>query len=145
VEDVQHGTIGYVLAGTFRDSPAQYAFELCEVSDLRTDIVEMMLGDGAHLGAGRPARPGESEQGADFVQRKAQLPSTPDESEDARFLRSIDAVPAGGASRRGEHLDFLVIADGLDVHAGPAREFADRHAIRSQSRDRAHAEIPLIL
>jgi len=37
-------------------------------------------------------------------------------------------MTALGARRGGQHLDFLVVADRLDIHAGEARKLADRYA-----------------
>src|SRR5258708_3883916 len=101
-------------------------FQLSQVADFRADVTAVARGDVADLAAGDFARSGEGEQGPDVLDRKTELARPADETQYSRVPDAKDTPAAGGARRRGQHLDPLVIADRLDVDAGAPRELADR-------------------
>ena len=68
----------------------------------------------------------KGQQRANFIEGEPEFAGTADKGKCPRFGRAVDPPPAGGARRRGEHLDALVIADGLDIHPTPSGQFADR-------------------
>jgi hypothetical protein len=67
-----------------------------------------------------------------------QLPPATDEDKYPRFFWPINPTPAFGARRGWPHLDFLIVADRLDMYAAEARQFADWHTVRWQRFDLAH-------
>src|SRR5260370_20315538 len=69
---------------------------------------------------------GKGQQGANFVEGESELAGTADEGEGSRFGRAVDPTPAGGARRRRQHLDALIVTDGLDIDPGTPGQFADR-------------------
>src|SRR6476469_9729282 len=50
----------------------------------------------------------------------------------------IDAAATGRPRRRGQHLDPLVVTDGLNVYAAALGQRADREHFGSRSCDRRH-------
>jgi hypothetical protein len=64
-----------------------------------------------------------------LIESEPQLTPATDEDEYARFFWPIDPMTGFGAPWGGQYLDFLVVADRLDIHTAEARQFADRHAV----------------
>ena len=81
----------------------------------------------AHLAAGVVAILSRNGQkGANFVEREPELARTPDESQAPYFRRPVDTPSTGGAWRRGQYLDALVVANGLNIDPVTALELANR-------------------
>src|SRR5205807_1862626 len=68
----------------------------------------------------------KSEQRPDFIEGEPEFARAADKSEGARLSRAVAPSATHGARRRGQHLDPLVIPDGLDVDSCLPGEFADR-------------------
>src|SRR5690348_687021 len=98
----------------------------------------MPHGDLADLAARCLLRAAEPQQGADVLERKAQLARAPDEGEDADILPAVDAATGGGALRGGQHLDPLVVTDRLDIDPAAFRQFADGQVFGTWRRNGAH-------
>ncbi len=78
----------------------------------------MASGDVAHLATRGTPRRTEAEQGTDVFERETKFARPADEAEYPHIPVAIDTPPAGGARRRGQHLDPLVITDRLDIDPG---------------------------
>src|SRR5262249_6562656 len=100
---------------------------------------EVVRRDLADFAAGGALGAAEAKQGADLVEREPEFPRAAHEGEDAPFGRAVNAPTVGRARRQRQHLDLLIVADGLDLDTGQPGELADRNPIRSRSRDPAHA------
>src|SRR5260221_481421 len=98
----------------------------------------MMRGDLSNLTARRLFRSTEPQQGADFVERKAQFTRAPNEDQDAMVGRVINPATAGGARRRRQQFDPLVVADGFNIYPAALRKLADRERFGSRRRDGTH-------
>jgi hypothetical protein len=106
----------------------------------------MTIREFARLCASALAVPGgKGKQGANFVEGESEFAGTADKGKCPRFHRAIDPSPIGGARRRGEHLDALIISDGFDIHAGPSGQFADGQGCRWLRGNGAHRKKLLIL
>jgi hypothetical protein len=77
----------------------------------------------------------QPEHSADFLEREAELAAAADEHQPRQVLTAIEAMPASAARRSGQDADALIVADRLDVDAGPHRQRAD-----SQVPLRSHAK-----
>ena len=51
IENIQHGAIWYLAAGTLRDRLTQQAFKLGKIINLCADVFDVMFSDFMHLGA----------------------------------------------------------------------------------------------
>src|SRR5215472_3499741 len=92
-----------------------------EIGNLCSNVRKVTRCNLAHLAAGIVTIFGRNgQQGANFVERKPKFARTPDESQAPYFSRSVDTPPTGGAWRRGQHLDALVVANGLNIDPGTA-------------------------
>src|SRR6516162_1357036 len=117
-----------------------------QVGNLRSDLGQVPPRDRARFAACPAAvLGGQREQCADFAEREAELASAADESERPAFGPAIDPPAAGGAPRRGQELNPLIIADGLDADCGPSRQLADRIARGRLRWVAGHCRFPLLL
>ena len=57
---------------------------------------------------------------------ESEFAGTANKGERPRLGRAVDASAAGGPRRQGQHLDALIVSDGLDIDAAPPGQFADR-------------------
>jgi hypothetical protein len=90
----------------------------------------------------------KGQQAANLVYGKAELARAANEGKCARLCWPIDPMTTPGAERDGQHLDFLVVTDRLDIDARQTRQLANRYplrCLRSRSRDLAHGRMSLIL
>jgi hypothetical protein len=78
---------------------------------------------GGRTRGGRVVR--KREQFADRIQREAQFAGMADEGQPVAMALAIDPLIAGGARRCRQQADLFVIADGLDLGAGLARQGSD--------------------
>src|SRR3989442_397271 len=98
-----------------------------QIGDFCADVGKVHSRDLAHLGAGPFAVVrGQPEEDADFVKGETEFTGSADERQRAALSGAVDPPPAGGAWRRRQDLDALVIADGPNIYPGPPRHFADR-------------------
>src|SRR5204862_7174882 len=63
----------------------------------------------------------------DLREREAEALRLLDRADEAHGLRVVGAVPARAAHRLGQEAPALVVAQRLDVDAGPLRHLADPH------------------
>src|SRR5260370_37016110 len=105
----------------------------------------MMRGDFLDLTAGGHSGCSQAKQSADLIGRKPQFARAPYEDEGTKLHRAKDATPACGARWRGQHLDPLVIANRLDIHAGESGKTAHgaRFGRPERVRERANELWPL--
>ena len=134
-EGVEHRTPGRVASIAAPHRIRQDTFHRLEVCDLGTDFGEVSRRELAHLGtgvAGTPSRKGQ--QGANFAEGEPELASAMDKGKDPYVGRPVDTPPTGRTRRCRQHLDPLIVADGLDVDPGPPGKFADRKRSRLPRR-----------
>src|SRR5712691_10595897 len=105
----------------------------------------MMRGNFPDLAARRISGTAQAEQGADFLERETELARSADEGKDSNVGRSVHPAAVFRALRHRQHLDPLIVADGLDVYARQAGQPADGQGSYSRRRDGAHARSSLIL
>src|SRR5262249_46402563 len=113
--------------------------ELHKIIDFDANVIEVT--SRVHFGTCRLSRPSEIEQCADFIQCESQLACAPDEGEDARLDRSIDATAARGTWWCLQHFDFFVIARlGAGGDRAPRLDALRRPGARppGKARHRAH-------
>ena len=84
-------------------------------------MIKMMRGDPAHIRTRSLPERSQREQGANLFETKTKLPAASDEGEQADLGRSIDTASAFGPRGWPQHLDLLIVADGLDVDPGQSR------------------------
>jgi hypothetical protein len=94
--------------GASRDGFLQHSLHRPEISDLRLDILQMLVG--------------EPKQRADLFDRKAEGAGAADEAQSLRMIGPIQTVAASAPGRSREQSDPLVIANRFDVRAGLLRE-----------------------
>lgn len=70
----------------------------------------------------------EIEQQPDVGQRHIQRPAVPDEREPFKLALAVDSISVRQPARLRQQLDALVVANGLQIHAGSAGKIADFHA-----------------
>jgi hypothetical protein len=121
----------------------QDALDPPQIGDLPTHGGKVVHRHFIDLAAGICAAVDEVEQGADVVEAEAQFPAAPYEGEALHLFGVVGAMPALRARRLRHNADALVIADGLDVDAGPAGYLSDRQ--RSRSCDFDHGVLSLNL
>jgi hypothetical protein len=95
----------------------QDALDRPKIRDLSTDVVEMLLGDPLHLGAGIPAAVDQGKERPDLVQGEAQLSSPADEAQTTALSVSVHPMSPCAAGGGGEQADALVVADRFDIAA----------------------------
>ena len=78
---------------------------------------------------------GQIKQLPDRVERKSQLSAVPDECEAIKFSVTIATLPAFSPTRFRHQSNLLIVADRLNLGAGPLRK----------SPNCEHVETPLIL
>ena len=81
----------------------------------------MMLGPGLNLSAGLIAAIDQFQKTADFFDADAELSPPKDKTEAADVDFVIDAVNVSAARRLRQKVDLLIVADGLQIAARPAR------------------------
>ena len=123
---VNQGASGQLSGITAAHRIRQDTLHCPEICNLRLNFGEMTCRKVAHLAACVLAVLGrKGQQRADFIEGEPERAGTADESEGPRFGRSVHSPPAGGARRRRQHLDALVIPDGLDIDPGPSGQLTD--------------------
>ncbi|KAG0774498.1 hypothetical protein G6F22_014007 [Rhizopus arrhizus] len=91
------------------------------------DVLQAGLGGVAHAAHVLRVTIAEREQFADLVQAEAQRFGAADEAQPAQVRLAEDAVATGRARRRRQQLLPLVVADGIDRHAGLAGQLSNVH------------------
>lgn len=122
----------------------QRAFHPAKIGDLATDVFKVRDRRRLDLRACAAAF-SQAEQVADFIEGESQLTAAAAEPQRLDLDRSVDPAATFGARRRGEDRNPLVITDGLDVHAGQARQGADGKRAGSRKFDGIHRKFPLLL
>jgi len=122
----------------FGDQIGERGLHRAQIVDLGQYVGQMFACDGFHLITGAIPLIDETQQGAHFVQREAQLPGAADEAETFDMGGAVGPVAALGASGFGQHADLFIEPDCFDVAARTPRECADREeraGCRSSFRD----------
>ena len=88
----------------------------------------MALQQVGDMGAGSLAVVAEGDDLADLAQGEADRLGSPDEPKPSERRLVVAAVARGGAGRRGEDADLLLVADRLGRDARLLGEFTDAHA-----------------
>ena len=125
IENVQNGTIRCGCSSASGHCFRQQPLELAKISNLGTDIVQMLRGNVANLAARHLGRASQPDQCADFIEREAQLTRPTNERQDAEMIGVIDATATRCARRRWQHLDPLVVPDGFDINRRQFRQLTD--------------------
>jgi hypothetical protein len=99
VENIDDRTVWHPAAGTLRNCFCEQPFELPQIGDLGANIIKMVCGDFANIGAGRISRRSQIEQSADVIEAKSQLAGSPDKSQGAHLCRPINPMAPLGAAR----------------------------------------------
>ena len=124
-----HAAVAREAAAAAPDDPRQFVAQQLQLRDLRLDLFQMPRRDAVGLAAVAFGMVRQVEQGADFLDREAQVTRMAHEGQPRPVRLAIAAVIGRGAMRFGEQSDALIIADRLDIGAGHPREFADFHAL----------------
>jgi hypothetical protein len=107
---------------TFANRIRQHAFHCLQIDDLGADIRNMGSGQSPRFGAGCIAlSAGEPHERPDLIQRKAELPRSPDKAQPRNVVGIITAKPTARPVRRRQQADPLLIADRLDIALGSPR------------------------
>ena len=121
--------MGGVLGGAAGGAQfAQLFFQRAQLADALGHVVDVFVEQGVDFATVFGGGVFEAQQGANFKQRHVQAAAMADEVETLRVGRFIDAVIALGARRLGQQTLALVVADGVDGHAGGCGQSADFHA-----------------
>ncbi|CAD5290369.1 hypothetical protein BOS5A_220039 [Bosea sp. EC-HK365B] len=121
---------GSDTTGAGRRDPLQLLLQRAQSRNLVADVVEMGDGDRMGLVAGHAGVVRQLEQGADAVDGEAEISGVLDEGQALEMGAAIAALVALRALWLRKKPDLLVVADRLDLHAGPVRERSDRHDAR---------------
>ena len=105
----------------------EHSLHRLEVGDFGPDRGKVGGSDLAHLGAGTLTFGRQAEEGTHLIEREAEFACPAHERQPPYVLGAVAAVAAAASGGR-QQADAFVVADRLDVAAGPAREFTDRDA-----------------
>ena len=143
---VDEGTAGCPTGIAALHGIRQHALQCAKIGNFRPNLRKVTDCKLTCFGAYLVAVPGgEDEQGSDFVKAEPEFAGTSDKGEDARLGHAVGPSSIGGPGRSRNHLDTLVIADGLDIDAGAPGEFADLPGGGLPSGNGVHREFRLIL
>lgn len=121
---------GCDAARTGRGDALEFLLQRPEPRDLVADVIEMGDRNRVSLVAGHAGVVGQPEEGPDAVDGKTEVAGMLDEGQALDMGAAIAALVALRALWLRKKPDLLVVADGLDLHAGPIRERSDRHDAR---------------
>jgi len=125
-KNLDQWTTWTLTAIAFTNRVGQNTVHRLEVGNLRANACDVRGSDAPRL---RPhvltITKSDSQQRANLIQREAELPCPADESKPGHIVAVVSAKPAAllPAWLR-QQADPLVIADRLDIAAGPARKLA---------------------
>src|SRR5712691_446040 len=88
----------------------------------------MRAGHDPHLRARTLALVGQLEECPDLVDGEAERAGTADEGQSLEMVRPVQPITAGASRGRGQEPNALVVADRLDIAAGPLRKRPDDEA-----------------
>ena len=121
IEHIQYWTFRCDFPRASGNGFRQQAFQPFQVIKLGADIFEMMRCDRTDLSTCSLFWSAKTHQRSDFLKRESEFSRSPYEGQGTDMRRVINPSAARRAWRRRQHLDPLVIADGLDVNATQAR------------------------
>lgn len=125
-ETLDHRTAAVVAPITFPDQRGKGFFHLSKVGDPRSDAVQLLGRKVSDLVAVNVLARGQAQKRPDFIEREAQLPAAPDESEPFDIAGPKVPIPPA-ARRRIDDPDPLIVADGLDIASGLRRKGTNSH------------------
>ena len=85
----------------------------------------MGAGDPIHLAARLVSLIGQPQKGAYLIERKAEIPSTPDKAQPVQVVPVISPIVASCPQRDWQQTDTLVVADRFNLGAGRPRQFTN--------------------
>src|SRR3989344_1267378 len=133
LQALENRTIRPMIALTMLDQILQRIAQLPQLADFLVQLVDMLAGQGLHIGTGPLAILPEGQQLADFFQGKPQVPRALDERQRMQVVVAVDPITAVGAMRRLEQANGLVVTDHLCAQAAMAGRLADVHRLSSRS------------
>jgi hypothetical protein len=129
-DDVAHA-LGWAVFGVKGGGPLgqlpQFATQLLELQDALIEVGGVALKQVGDMGAGGLPVVAEGDDLADLAQGEADRLGSPDEPEAPQDRLVVAAVARGGAGRRGQDADLLVVADGLGRDVCLVGELTDAH------------------